>query len=115
MDKWWGGSDSPRWARPFLRMPSGFLNRQIKITIISLALALVVAAALAFLLARHLSRPVRQLGDTVRELSRGEYQARVSIETRDEVAGLAEHVNQLAGTLEKNRTARQRWMADYRT
>jgi len=89
-----------------------FLDRQIRITAISLALALVVAAALAFLLARNVSRPVRRLGDTVRDLSRGEYQARASIETRDEIGGLAEHVNQLAVTLEKNRTARQRWMAD---
>ena len=89
-----------------------FLDRQIRITAISLALALVVAAALAFLLARNVARPVRQLGDTVRDLSRGEYQARASVETRDEIGGLAEHVNQLAVTLEKNRTARQRWMAD---
>ena len=89
-----------------------FLDRQIQITVISLALALVVAAALAFLLARNVSRPVRRLGDTVRDLSRGEYQARASVETRDEIGGLAEHVNQLAVTLEKTRTARQRWMAD---
>ena len=89
-----------------------FLDRQIRITIISLALALIVAAALAFLLARNVSRPVRKLGDTVRDLSRGEYLARARVETRDEIGILAEHVNQLAGTLEKNRTARQRWMAD---
>jgi two-component system sensor histidine kinase BaeS len=89
-----------------------FLDRQIRITVVSLALALVVAATLAFLLARNVSRPVRRLGDTVRDLSQGEYQARASVETRDEIGGLAEHVNQLAGTLEKNRSARQRWMAD---
>jgi len=89
-----------------------FLDRQIRITVISLALALVVAAMLAFLLARNVSRPVRRLGDTVKHLSRGQYQARASVETRDEIGGLAEHVNQLAGTLEKNRSARQRWMAD---
>jgi len=89
-----------------------FLDRQIRITVIALAIALVVAASLAFLLARNVSRPVRQLGDTVRDLSRGEYRARASIQTRDEIGGLAEHVNQLADTLEKNRTARRRWMAD---
>jgi len=89
-----------------------FLDRQIRITAGALALALVVAAALAFLLARNVSRPVRQLGDTVTDLSRGEYHSRASVDTRDEIGALAEHVNQLAGTLEKNRTARQRWMAD---
>jgi two-component system sensor histidine kinase BaeS len=89
-----------------------FMGGQIRITIVSLALALVVAAALAFLLARNVSRPVRQLGDTVRRLSRGEYRTRAPQETRDEIGSLAGHVNQLAETLEKNRTARQRWMAD---
>ncbi len=89
-----------------------FLARQIKVTIISLAVALAVAAALAYLLARNVSRPVRRLGDTVRDLSQGEYLARVKVESRDEIGGLAAHVNQLADTLEKNRSARQRWMAD---
>lgn len=89
-----------------------FLGGQIRITAISLLLALVVAAALAFLLARNLSRPVRQLGDTVRKLSEGEYHASTGIDSRDEIGSLAGHVDQLAATLEKNRTARQRWMAD---
>jgi two-component system sensor histidine kinase BaeS len=93
-----------------------FLDRQIRITLISLAVALSVAAALAFLLARNVSRPVRQLGDTVRDLSRGEYQARAKVGpgvgTQDEIGDLAAHVNQLADSLEQNRTARQRWMAD---
>ena len=89
-----------------------FLDRQVRITIISLAVALIVAAALAYLLARNVSRPVRQLGETVRGLSRGEYLTRARVETRDEIGSLAEHVNQLASTLEKNRTARQRWVAD---
>jgi two-component system sensor histidine kinase BaeS len=89
-----------------------FMGGQIRITAVALALALVVAAALAFLLARNVSRPVRQLGETVRRLSRGEYRNRAPQETRDEIGSLAGHVNQLAETLEKNRTARQRWMAD---
>jgi two-component system sensor histidine kinase BaeS len=89
-----------------------FLGGQIRITVISLLLALVVAAGLAFVLARNVSRPVRQLGATVRKLSEGEYLASTGIESRDEIGSLASHVDQLATTLEKNRTARQRWMAD---
>jgi two-component system sensor histidine kinase BaeS len=89
-----------------------FLKGQIRITVISLAVALIGAAALAFLLARNVSRPVRLLGDTVRKLSHGEYLARAAVETRDEIGRLAGHVNQLAESLEKNRSARQRWTAD---
>ena len=89
-----------------------FLSRQIRISIIALAFALIVAATLAFLLARNVSRPVAKLGETVKDLSRGEYLARVDVKTHDEIGDLANRVNHLADTLEKNRTARQRWMAD---
>jgi two-component system sensor histidine kinase BaeS len=89
-----------------------FLRGQIQITAIALAVALVVAVALSLLLARHLSRPVRQLDKTVNHLSQGDYEARATISTLDETGRLAGHINQLAETLEKNRSARRRWMAD---
>lgn len=89
-----------------------FLRGQIRITAVSLAVALVVAAALAYLLARNVSRPVRRVGETIAALSRGEFLSRARIETLDEIGSLAQHVNQLAETLERNRTSRQRWMAD---
>jgi two-component system sensor histidine kinase BaeS len=89
-----------------------FLDGQIRITVIALAFGLIAAAALAFLLARNMSRPVRQLAETVGELSRGEYRARAPINTLGEIGSLATHVNQLAESLEKSRSARRRWMAD---
>jgi two-component system sensor histidine kinase BaeS len=89
-----------------------FLGTQVRITVISFVIALVVAVALAYLLAQKVSRPVRLLGETVRNLTRGNYHSRAPVEAGDETGMLAGHVNQLAETLEKNRTARQRWMAD---
>jgi two-component system sensor histidine kinase BaeS len=90
----------------------GFLDRQVSIMFLALALALVVAAILAWVLARNVSQPVRRLGLTVRRLSNGEYETRTEDISGDEVGTLALHVNQLAESLEKSRTARQRWMAD---
>jgi two-component system sensor histidine kinase BaeS len=89
-----------------------FFRGQLRITAVALAIGLVAAAALAFLLARNLSRPVRQLEETVKSLSQGEYDSRSTVITLDETGRLAGHINQLAATLEKNRTARRRWMAD---
>lgn len=89
-----------------------FLQGQIMITAIALAVALAVSAALSLLLARHLSRPVRRLDDTVNSLTQGDYDVRAEISTLDETGRLAGHVNQLAHTLERNRSARRRWMAD---
>ena len=89
-----------------------FLQNELKIMAWSLGIALVVAAAMALILARTVSRPVRELGSTVRKLSDGDYAVRTANSDGDEIGTLAEHVNQLAETLEKNRTARQRWIAD---
>ena len=79
---------------------------------IALAIALLVATALALLLARNLSRPVKSLDSTVRRLSEGDYEARATLFSLDETGRLAEHINLLAASLEQNRTARRRWMAD---
>ena len=89
-----------------------FLRDQVRVLTASLLIALLLAAGLGYLLARHLSRPVRQLDATVRELSRGHYDHRAAIGGRDEIGRLGDNVNRLAENLERNRTARRRWMAD---
>lgn len=89
-----------------------FLRGQVRAHLVALAIALALIVLLAFILARHLSRPVRQLDDTVRDLTRGQFGKRARVFSRDEIGGLAENVNRLAETLEKNRSARHRWMTD---
>jgi len=89
-----------------------FLRGQFNALVLSLLFALGLAAGLGFLLARHLSRPVRALDDTVRELSNGHYDRRAAVHTGDEIGALALNINRLGETLEKNRSSRQRWMAD---
>ena len=89
-----------------------FVAGQFKISMIALTLALLVAAALAYFLAGNVSRPVRRLAETIKQLSTGRYQARVALNGGDELGQLAENVNHLANTLDRNRTARQRWIAD---
>jgi two-component system sensor histidine kinase BaeS len=89
-----------------------FLMGQLRVLSASLLIALGLAGLLAFLLARHLSRPVRDLAGTVTRLSRGQYEMRAAVAGRDETAHLARTVNQLAENLEKSRSARRRWMAD---
>jgi two-component system sensor histidine kinase BaeS len=89
-----------------------FLYGQLRVLSAAFVIALCLAALLGYLLARHLSQPVRRLMDTVTELAHGHYDARAATGGRDEVSRLSEEINQLAATLQKNRTARQRWMAD---
>jgi two-component system sensor histidine kinase BaeS len=89
-----------------------FLRGQIQLMVITFLIALGLAAVLAYLLARHLSRPLRRLSFAVNDLTKGRYEARARLGTGDEIGKLGKNVNQLAETLEKNRSARQRWMAD---
>lgn len=97
--------DMPPEARRFLQV-------QARTLMISLIIALTLAGGLGFLLARHLSRPVRQLAAAVEALGGGDYSVRAPISTQDEIGALGRNVNQLAATLEKNQSARRRWMAD---
>ena len=89
-----------------------YLGGQLRTLTLSLLLALGLAAGLGLLLARHLSRPVRELEDTVRALTHGNFDQRAAVTSGDEIGGLAVGINRLAETLEKNRSSRQRWMAE---
>jgi two-component system sensor histidine kinase BaeS len=89
-----------------------FLRSQARTLMVSLIIALLVAAGLGFLLARHLSRPVRQVAGALEALGSGDYSVRAPVSTQDEIRALGRNVNQLAAILEKNQTARRRWMAD---
>ncbi|MGD8345729.1 MAG: ATP-binding protein [Lysobacterales bacterium] len=89
-----------------------FVRGQLKVMALALAVALAVAALLSWALARTVSRPVRNIGSAVRRLSGGDYETRADTSSGGEIAVLAGHVNQLAESLDRNRTARRRWMAD---
>ena len=89
-----------------------FLSEQRRSGWLSLLVASVLAAVLAFLLARHFSRPISRLGDTVRQLKKGDYASRAEVDSTDEIGLLAEDVNSLATTLEASEQTRRRWMAE---
>lgn len=89
-----------------------FAKQQVQAFYLIALLALMVAVGAAWLLARQLSRPITQLTQTARKLTSGDYQARIERAGGDELGELARDFNLLATTLEKNRTARNQWVAD---
>jgi two-component system sensor histidine kinase BaeS len=80
--------------------------------LIGLGLGLVVAAMLAWLLARHLSRPVNEVAEGVRALAAGNFNHRLDTKGSDEIAKLGEDVDRLSVALGEHETARKRWMSD---
>lgn len=76
------------------------------------AVLMVLAAVVAFLLASHFSRPIKELAKAAHGMASGNYDRRVQVDRGDELGRLAHDFNFLATTLEHNQKARQRWIAD---
>ncbi len=66
-----------------------------------LAAMTVAGLVVARSLARHVTRPVRELTDVAERLSAGELSARVAFDTHDELGRLGGAFNQMAGQLEQ--------------
>jgi two-component system sensor histidine kinase BaeS len=71
-----------------------------------------LAVALAWPLANTLIRPLRRVTEATRSLAAGHFQARVPVQTDDELGDLARDFNDMAQTLERTDSARRQWMAD---
>lgn len=89
-----------------------FLRFQHKTLLVSAGIALLASALVGLLLARHLSRPVVALRNSVQVLTAGDFSVRTEVHGNDEIASLARHINRLAETLQANESARRRWTAD---
>jgi two-component system sensor histidine kinase BaeS len=89
-----------------------FQRKQLHANLVIGALAGLLAAAVAFGLARAFLAPVRRVASATRRLASGNYAARVTVSSSDEIGSLAEDFNQLATTLEKNEQMRRAFMAD---
>jgi two-component system sensor histidine kinase BaeS len=89
-----------------------FLSFQRITLMVSAGIALLASTLLGFLLARHLSRPVVALRDSVQSLTAGDFSVRTETRGEDEIASLGRHINRLAETLQANESARRRWTAD---
>ncbi len=77
------------------------------------ALAMVLlSAVLAIPMASYLLKPLLRIGVAVEYIGQGDYTHKLKSSRRDELGVLATDINQLATTLERNRTARQRWIAE---
>jgi class 3 adenylate cyclase len=61
--------------------------------------AALLAGLISIMMARRFSRPVQQLASAAAQIEQGNYECRVRIETRDELAGLGNAFNSMAAGL----------------
>jgi len=97
-----------RWATVRIGLSRRRMDAQIATTrreLAGLALATLAAAALAMaMVARRITRPVRQLSAGVAAIARGELDHRLAAAPADEIGALALAFNDMAAQLERQRT-----------
>jgi len=72
--------------------------------VIASVLALLAAAALAYWLARTITRPIHQLAKGAVEIGHGNLEYRIAMPAKDEIGQLAGEFNHMAGSIEKMQT-----------
>jgi two-component system sensor histidine kinase BaeS len=101
---------------PFQQVSAGaalrFQQQQWQAGYLIGAIAVLLAALVAWLLARMFLAPVKHLAASTHRLATGDYATRVAVSSRDELGRLAEDFNHLAVILEKNERLRRAFMAD---
>ena len=85
------------------------LDRRLVITF---AIAILVAAAVTFLISRHITRPIEQLTAAVQEMARGRTPASVAVSGRDEIAQLATSFNAMSDAIATQQELRKRMVGD---
>ncbi len=73
---------------------------------IAVGAGILAAAALAAVLGRRLGRPIGAIGTAARRIAAGDYAARVPRVGPDELVGLADSFNQMAGSLQEGERLR---------
>ena len=71
-----------------------------------------VALLLGALLVSSILRPLRRLEEGVARVAQGELEARVPVQSKDEIGQLATQFNQMAASLQEQEALRQRLVAD---
>lgn len=99
-------------TRPADTRDSGFLAAQIHALVILAIVLLLLALAVAWIFAKHLLAPLREVERVAGRLAGGDYGTRIASERRDEFGDLVRHIDQLAISLAAHEGARRRWIAD---
>lgn len=99
--------NDPRWAAE-----AALLQRLTVATVLSAIGATVAALVVGIVLARTLTRPIRELTAATRAMAQGRLDQRVTVRSRDEIGELAQAFNQMSADLGQAIQARRQMTAD---
>lgn len=94
------------------RADAAFLDRVNRAVLLSALGAMAAALLLGVILARTLTRPLRELTDATRAVAEGNLERRVPVRSSDELGELAASFNQMSADLARSRDLRRQMTAD---
>ena len=94
------------------RLYNRLTKQQANSLFIATLFSLFTALISAYFLSRKLTQPIFDIASVLTSLRKGDLTSRSQYQHRNELGALAADLNVLATTLEQNRDARQRWIAD---
>ena len=82
------------------------------ITLLCLGVSALVAGLLIYVSSKTISRPLRQMNEAARVIAGGDFEKRISVQSRDEVGQLAESFNHMAEGLQEQEKIRRAFIAN---
>lgn len=76
------------------------------------AISAVLAFALIFISSKTMSRPLREMNEAAKVIASGDFDKRIVVKSRDEVGQLAQSLNNMADSLNKQEIARREFIAN---
>ena len=89
-----------------------FSQQQVRWIYGTAVFAFLLAGVLAVVFSRQIVSPISKLTRGTQALADGRFTERLSVQSSDELGGLARNFNVLAETLERNQQAQRQWIAD---
>ena len=99
-------------THPVESRDTDFLSVQVRDMALIAGLLLLLALGIAWIFARHLLGPLRDVEQAADQLANGNYHLHLDTLRRDELGDLVRHINRLSAALQSHETARRRWIAD---
>jgi len=99
-------------THPVESRDTDFLSAQIRDMVLLAGVLVLLALVVAWIFARHLLAPLRDVERSADRLANGTYGQHLETLRRDELGDLVRHINRLSSALQANESARRRWIAD---
>lgn len=80
--------------------------------LISAAASIIVAVAIIYIQAKHISAPIARINKAAQSIAKGNFNERVEVTSRDEIGQLASTFNFMASSIEKSESNRRRFISD---